>query len=163
MKRSVLLLSCVLVMMLFNATFVAAEIAFDFDGSSSLDDKDLAIMIGWKQLVNAGVASNLITTSVVLSSAQQILSSVTTVSRLPDVNKDNLSTEGTAALDDQDLAYFISFKQLQNAGLTSFTFANVESVAGQLITLSTNLGKLPGTAIGDSSFTTTITGITADP
>jgi hypothetical protein len=142
---------------------LSAEVAFDLDGNSALDDKDLAIMIGWKQLVNAGVSAGSITTDVVLGVASQILSSVTVVSRIPDVAKDNLSTESTAALDDEDIAYFISFKQLENAGITSFTFANVETIASQLITLTNNLGKLPGTPLGDSTFTTTITGITTDP
>lgn len=144
-------------------TELSAEVAFDFDGNSTLDDKDLAIMIGWKQLVNAGVSAGDITTDVVRGVAGQILSSVTSVARIPDVTKDNLSTEGTAALDDEDIAYFISFKQLENAGLTSFSFANVETIASQLITLTNNLGKFPGTPLGDSSFTTTITGITTDP
>ncbi|GAB4273725.1 MAG: hypothetical protein Kow0029_13550 [Candidatus Rifleibacteriota bacterium] len=150
----------VLFVVLLGGLPVYAEVSFDFDGNSTLDDRDLAIMIGWKQLVNAGVDTSLITTSAVQSVASQILSSVTTVSRLPDVEKDNLSTESTAVLDDQDIAYFISYKQLVNAGVTNFSFANVESVASQLINLTTNLGKFPGTTIGNSTLTTTITGIT---
>lgn len=162
MKKIVFLLGMLLIIG-GSFTSLSAEVAFDFDGSNTLDDKDLAIMIGWKQLVNAGVPSASITTTVVLGVAQKILASVSSVSRLPDTAKDNLSTEGTAALDDQDLAYFISYNQLKNAGVTTFTFSSIETVASKLITLTTGLGKLPGTAIGDSTFSTTITGITADP
>jgi len=140
-----------------------AETTFDFDNSNSLDDKDLAIFIGWKQLVNAGVSSSQITTDMVLQVAKPILSSVTAVSRLPDLTKDNLSDEAINALDDQDIAFFIAYNQLIFAGVTNFSFSNVESVAANLIAPTANLGKFPGTPIGGSSFSTTITGIEADP
>lgn len=158
--KKVLFVSLVL---LLSCSVLFAETAFDFDNSSSLDDKDLAIFIGWKQLVNAGVSTSQITTDLVLQAAKPILTSVSTVSRLPELAKDNLSNEATNALDDQDIAFFIAYNQLVFAGVSNFTFTNVETVAGNLITLTTKLGKFPGTPIGDSSFSSTITGIQVDP
>ncbi|OGK08200.1 MAG: hypothetical protein A2W80_11415 [Candidatus Riflebacteria bacterium GWC2_50_8] len=160
MKKTLLLL---FVFLLGSCVSSFAEIAFDFDNSNSLDDKDLAIFIGWKQLINAGVLSSQITNDMVLQVANPILSSVTAVSRLPALVKDNLSNEATDVLDDQDIAFFIAYNQLIFAGVTNFSFSNVEAVAANLIAPTANLGKFPGTPIGSSSFSTTITGIVADP
>jgi len=152
----------VFLVLVLCGTVSFAETAFDFDNSSSLDDKDLAIFIAWKQLVNAGVDSSQITTALVLQAAKPILTSVSTVSRLPDLARDNLSNESTNALDDQDIAYFIAYNQLVFANAPNFTFTDVETVAGNLLTLTTKLGKFPGTPIGDSTFSTTVTGIQVD-
>lgn len=156
---------CAFLFVLLSMSQVAfSEAVCDFDGNSAVNDNDLAILIGWKQLINAGVPAAQITTANLLDVSKNILTSVAAVTRIPDLNKDNLTDEANDAIDDEDLAFFIAYKQLENAGISNFSFENVKSVALNILSnLTRSMGKAPGMSLGDSASTFTITGIQVDP
>jgi len=154
----------VLLMLAIFSPAVQAEIVCDFDGSGLVDDNDLAILIGWKQLINAGVTADKITVDSLYSVSRNVLSSVSGVARIPVLSKDNLTDEAQDSIDDEDLAFFIAYKQLENAGAKNFSFDTVRLVAINILSnISRSMGKAPGSPIGDSVVPVTITGIQVDP
>lgn len=143
-----------LIFLLFTlvcSNFAFAEVAFNFDNNDSIDLNDLIYFISWLQ------ADKTTNSTTVLGRAQEIYSPAQgPLVRLPDNSKEDLDGNGVADL--KDLILMIAWLQ---ADKTS-SFSTVEGRAKEIYSTVDNLYKLPGTPIGDSTFSTTITGIKTD-
>ncbi len=148
MKKIVL--TFVLMALLTNSLF--AEETFKFGTATSIELKDLIYFISWLQ------ADKTDSTTTVLARAQEIYTSASgPLSRLPANLKDDLNGDGVA--DIKDLIFMIAWWQADKTN----DFAVVEARAKEIMSSLSGLSKLPGTPLGSSSFSTTITGIVADP
>jgi hypothetical protein len=141
-----------LAFMLFIAGTLRAENAFNFDSNSEVDLADLIYFISWLQ------AEKTTNSTTVVNRATEIYSLAQgPLTRVPDDVKDDLDGDGVADLN--DLILMIAWLQAEK----TTSFSTVVARAKEIYSNVDFLSKLPGTPIGDSSFTTTITGITTDP
>jgi hypothetical protein len=136
----------------FLSPVLHAELAGDLDGDGTITLNDIAYFMAWF------MKGRTTDQALVVSTATSLYSSATgPIVRLPDASKDNFYGDNSISLNDIAImmAYFMK-------GRTT-DFSVVQSQAIQLYSTADFVSKLPGTPIGDSSFTTTITGITTDP
>lgn len=151
------------VALLFLPIMVFGEVTCDFDGNDVANEKDLVILIGWLQMRYAEVPESQMTTANLLAVAGEILNTVTKVSRMPSLEKDNLTDESPDVINDQDVVYFIAYKQIEYGGVKNIQFETVKEVAIEILnTLRSSMGKAPGTPVGDVKVPVTITGIQVD-
>jgi hypothetical protein len=130
----------------------SAEVAGDLDGNGSITVEDIAYFMAWF------IKGRTTDKSVVVNRAKELYPNATgPVVRLPDPAKDNFFGKDSVSLN--DIAILMAFFM---KGRTS-DFSAVQIQANNLYSGTDFVSKLPGTPIGDSSFTTTITGITTDP
>lgn len=128
-----------------------SEEAFNFDDKPSTDLIDMIYFISW---IQSGYSNNQAT---VVARATEIYSPATgPLLRLPDNSKDDLNGDNVADL--KDLILMIAWIQANS----STSFNTVEARALEILNSVGSLSKLPGTPIGDSTFSTTITGIQTD-
>ncbi len=145
-----------------------AALVSDFDSDNLITTSDIAIFIAWKTEFDFSVKdpSYLVTFENVDIRASNILpASEIVVRRLPIPSVDKLADRGDNPVAD-DIAYMLAFVVENNFAIktgTQVKFENVAIRASQILTLKTNLGKLPGGTIGDSTIPVTITGIQLDP
>ena len=96
--------------------------------------------------------------------ATDISKKVSKVVRIPRLAKDNLTDESPDVLNDEDVVFFIAYKQLEYAGVKNIQFDTVKEVAIDILeTLKRSMGKAPGTPVGDGGVGFTLTGIETDP
>jgi hypothetical protein len=143
-----------------------AEYVCDFNGDDTANDTDLIVLLAYiqtKGLAELDIATLDIAT--VQASARSLLGDQTlVVSRLPDSN-DDLENSVPGDIGDNDLIIFLAYLQtkgLAELDIVTLDFSSVEDSASGLLGKAVGLGKFPGTPIGDSSFTTTITDIDPD-
>lgn len=142
---------------LFISLTVSAEQVCDFDGNNTVDLKDVAYLLAWYQSGGSAVSPS---KTLVTAVASELLSAATgPLTRLPSESVDDLSGDGL--IDLNDVALMLAW--YQSGGQSNSSFSLVESIAQELLSSANFISKFPGTPIGDSSFTTTITGITTDP
>lgn len=142
-------LSVFLFFLLLCASSGAAEIAGDFDGDQEITLKDVAYALAY-------ALDNSLTLTTLPGSADNIYSKATgPVSRLPDTVKDNFDSNDGFGLG--DVAALLAFYLASDK-----SFSAVETSTVTIYSKASSLYKLPGTPIGDSSFSTTITGIQTD-
>ena len=152
------------VALLFLPIMVFGEVACDFDGDDIASEKDLVILIGWLQMRYAEVPESQMTVENLLAVAVDISKTVTKVSRMPTFEKDNLTDESPDVINDQDVAFFIAYKQVEYAGVKNIQFDTVKEVAIDILkTLRSSMGRAPGTPVGNSYVPITITNIQVDP
>lgn len=147
MKKIVTVVLC-----LFLVTgFAFAEEAFNFDDKPATDLIDMIYFISW---IQSGYSND---SSIVVARATEIYSLAKgPLVRLPNNVKDDLNGDNVADL--KDLIMMIAWIQASN----TTNFNTVEARALEILSTAGSLSKLPGTPIGDSSFSTTITGIQTD-
>jgi len=142
----------VLIVLLFTPAISQAETAGDFDGNGIINLEDVAYFMAW---FIKGRTSD---TTVVVNAAKQLYAPADgPIVRLPSLAKDSFA--GGSSLNLNDIAimmgYFVKGR--------STDFSVVLSAAVSLYSEVSFVSKLPGTPLGSSSFSTTITGIEADP
>lgn len=137
----------------------------NFNDDNAVNTDDAAILIAWRTensfFIKTGTP---VTIANVEKRASDMMGKTISVARLPDPVKDRLSDQNTGIQID-DIAYLLAFITENSFAIktgTSVVFNSVATRASNIISLSYSLSKLPGTPIGDSSFSTTITGIQTD-
>jgi len=161
-------ISLLLVVFSFVSCSVFAGIAGDFDNSGSAQTNDTVVLIAWLQerVLSLRDSSYKLTIENVDSRAEGILGSSINTSRLPDPSIDDFGDLAANSLTTDDVVIMISFvieKTLALRNGTSFTATDVEARANGILRLSSGVGKLPETPVGDSTVPVTITGIQVDP
>ncbi len=143
---------CVLVLFICFAIIPArAEIVGDFDGDSKTTLKDVVILLAWYQITDKTSIEKC------LARAQAILSTVTTVTRLPVEPNDSLS--GTKVVL-KDVVLMLAWYQITDKN----DFSKVQLRANTILAGDySSLEYLPETPIGDSTVPVTVTGIQVDP
>lgn len=141
-----------LLLLVVMSSIASAEVTFKFDTETEIGLKDLIYYISWMQ------ADKTESTTIILARAQEIMPSASgPLSRFPGDLKDDLNGDDVA--DIKDLVFMIAWWQADK----TTDFSIVEARAKEIMASINGLYKLPGTPIGSSSFSTTITGIVADP
>lgn len=164
MNRQILLL---LAFFSFVSCGLFAGIAGDFDSSGSVQTNDIVVLIAWLQekVLSLRDSSYKVTIENVDSRAESILGSAINTSRLPDPSSDDFGDLAANSLTTDDAVIMISFVMEKTLALrngTYFTSTDVETRANGILRLSSGVGKLPETPIGDSTVPVTITGIQVD-
>ncbi len=163
MKKLILF---VLVLVCSTSVLFAEAVVCNFSSDELISSDDAAILLAWRTEYNIFKLNpnKIVTIENVQNRASVILKRDVLVSRLPDLSYDVLSDHSGEIVSD-DIAYLLAFITEQNIATLkkqAVDFSNVETRAQNIISLTYSLSKLPGTPIGDSSFTTTITGIQTD-
>ncbi len=161
--RNVSILALVMLVVSFSCY---GKVVCDFDGDNSIKTSDAAILLAWIIESNYKIKDPgyLVTESNVQIRAENMLDTNVVVSRLPD--SEDLLADSNGDLSLTDAAYLLAFIVENNFAIKTGGVVRFDSVsirAAGILSLSASLSKLPGTPIGDSSFSTTITGITTDP
>lgn len=165
MPRKLLFLILSLVILASNSH--AATVVCDFDGSQAADDTDLIVMLAYLQ-VKGLAAINLMTLDLasVQTTARNILQNNTlTLTRLPDESTDDLESQVSSTLGDNDLILFLAYLQtkgLAAINLVELNFSNVENNASTIRGSALSLGQFPGTPTGNSTLPIRIEGIQPD-
>lgn len=140
-----------LILIVVSTGTLRAEIVGDFDGDQKTTLKDVVILLAWYQLTDKTSLDKL------LARAQAILSTVTTVTRLPIEPNDSLT--GTKVVL-KDVVVMLAWYQITDKN----DFSKVQLRASAILSGDySTLEYLPQTPIGDSTVPVTITGIQVDP
>lgn len=125
--------------------------SFNFDDQAEVDLRDLIYFISW---IQSGYSTN---PETIVGRAKEIYPDAQgPLVRRPDNSKDDLNGDGIADL--KDMIMMIAWIQASKTN----NFSTIEARALEILSNAGRLSKLPGTPIGDSSFSTTITGIQTD-
>lgn len=143
-----------------------STLACDFNNDSNITDADLFILFAYQQIkAKASLGKATLDIPTVQSQARSLLGDQTlTVSRLPS-NIDDLENLLSSDVADNDLFILFAFQQIRaKAALKKATldFPTVEAQVESLLKKKVGIGKFPGTPTGDSSFSSTISGIESD-
>ncbi len=165
MKRIFKSLFCLFIF--FAVTQCFAATVCDFNEDQLINDKDIVTLFAFIQvdsLAKDGFA--VLDLASVQDYARDVLGDQSfTLSRMPDVAKDDLSGNNTNILDDEDVVLLFAYMQVDSLakdGFATLDFPSVESSATDLIGRTVSLSKFPTTPIGDSTIPVTITGIQTD-
>lgn len=143
----------------------AAALTCNFDDDENINSKDTAIIMAWRTEYNLATFKNVeVKLEDVEKRASSILSQNIVVSRLPNQVRDKLADEDKI-ISTGDIVYLMAYvveKNIADFKKIPVSFSNVEFRAQSSYSNLAPLSKLPGTPIGDSGFSTTITGIQTD-
>lgn len=143
---------CILLVFLaLTSASLHAEVVGDFDGDQKTTLKDVVILLAWYQITDKTSLVKL------LARSQAILSTVSSVTRLPVEPADSLTGNKVVL---KDVVLMLSWYQItdKNDWIKVTQRANT-ILAGDY----SSLEYLPQTPIGDSTVPVTITGIQVDP